>query len=93
MSDELSIDEAQRIATAYFDRRNRWPGEDERMSLMVVLMNYGDQHTRVECVGREWSGTKGDLPPRDGVPLCPNGHPMFEVGPFYRLGLVEAERP
>ena len=43
MSDELSIDEAQRIATAYFDRRNRWPGEDERMSLMVVLMNYGDQ--------------------------------------------------
>jgi len=63
------------------------------MSLMVVLVNYGDQHTRVECVGREWSGTKGDLPPRDGVPLCPNGHPMFEVGPFYRLGLVEAVRP
>lgn len=57
------------------------------MSVGVVLMNYGDKYVNVECVGLEWQGQKKDLEPGDGVPLCPNGHPLFETSraPFISL--------
>jgi len=55
----------------------------------VILMNYGWRHVKVRCINGEWAGEKGDLVPRDGVPLCPNGHVMVELSDAPRLALIE----
>jgi hypothetical protein len=90
----LSVHDAERMFESLQARRVRFPDEDEHTAFMVVVLNFGDHLTRVTCVGPEgWSGTKGDLTPRDGIPLCPNGHPMLEHVPRLRLGLVEEEVP
>lgn len=64
-------------------------GESLLMSIGVVLMNYGDGEVDVVCVNNEWVGKKKDLQPRDGIPLCPNGHPLYEVSTPPRLALVK----
>jgi hypothetical protein len=65
------------------------------MSLGVVLMNLGDSFVQVECVGGEWSGTKGDLAAQTifpkGIPLCPLKHPLIEITRAPILALVEVE--
>lgn len=85
----LDLAQAQDLAGRYFARRERFVGEDERTSFLVVVLNYGDHLTAVACIGGEWQGTKGDLPRHDGIPLCPNGHPLTESRHHQRLGLVE----
>ena len=65
--------------------------EDLMTSIGVVLMNYGDRLVQVTCVNGEFTGYKGELPPRDGIPLCPLGHPLFEVTKAPRLALIEEE--
>lgn len=65
--------------------------EDLTTAIGVVIMNYGDDQVRVKCVGQEWSGIKGELPPQPGVLLCPNGHPIFETSMTPRLVLVRLE--
>lgn len=62
--------------------------EDLMMAIGVVLMNYGDRYVKVRCVNEEWEGTKAYLTPRDGVPLCPNGHPLLEISKAPELALV-----
>jgi len=71
------------------DYRQAAFGEDFLLSLGVVLMNYGDKYVKVVCVAGEWSGTKKNLVPRDGIPLCPNGHPLIETTQAPRLALIE----
>jgi hypothetical protein len=61
------------------------------MSIGVVLMNYGDPFVKVKCTNNEWSGIKSDLTSRNGIPLCPNGHPLFEITRAPRLALVFEE--
>lgn len=87
----LDIETATDLFERLNARRERFPDEAPHTSFMVVVLNYGDHLTAVSCVGREWSGRKRDLQPRDGVPLCPNGHPLMEHGPMMRLGLVPEE--
>lgn len=84
----LKVEDGQAIYEAFRSRRERWADEDEFTALMVVLFNFGDRLTGVSCTAGEWSGVKGDLPPRDGIPLCPNGHPLFESPNRWRLGMV-----
>ncbi len=60
------------------------------MSILVVLLNYGDHLTMVSCTAGEWSGVKGDLVPSAGIPKCPNGHVLVEHRRQMRLGLVSA---
>ena len=88
MSETLKVQEAEGIAAAILWRQEHWEGESLRQSIMVVLFNYGGKYTKVECVAGEWSGIKGDLEPRNGVPHCPNGHVMFELDGGKRLALV-----
>jgi hypothetical protein len=90
----LTVIQADDIVSRFFERRGRFAEETEHTSLMVVLLNYGDHLTAVTCVGPErWSGTKADLTPRDGIPHCPNGHPLMESGNRKRLGLVDEVLP
>ena len=53
-------------------------GESLRMASAIVLLNYADRFTKVICTQGEWEGTKKDILPGDGIPHCPNGHPLFE---------------
>jgi hypothetical protein len=63
------------------------------MSLGVVLMNLGDSFVQVECIGGEWSGTKGDLAAQTifpkGIPLCPLKHPLIETSTAPTLALIQ----
>ena len=67
--------------------------EDLMMSVGIVIMNYGDSEVRVQCTGKEWRGTKGQLQEQkdDSIPLCPNGHPLFETSVAPRLGLIQLD--
>ena len=84
----LGIEDGQAIYESFRSRRDRWTDEDEFTAVMVVLFNFGDHLTGVSCTAGEWSGVKGDLAHREGIPLCPNGHPLFESPHRWRLGLV-----
>lgn len=86
---KLNLAQAQHLSSQFFTRRENWPDEDEKVSFLVVILNYGDHLTVINCTGGEWSGIKADLQPRDGVPLCPNGHPLTESNRQVRLGLVD----
>lgn len=90
----LKMKDLQVIAEAVQDRLDRWENEDLTTSICVVLANFGDHLTPVQCIKGEWSGQKQDIPRREGVgvPLCPNGHVLLETGPPLRLGLIEEER-
>jgi hypothetical protein len=87
----LSMEEAQRFVDGYNSRRERFPSEPSNTSMFVMLFNFGDHLTPVRCIKGEWAGTKGELAPRDGIPVCPDGHPLLESGEVHRLALV-AER-
>ncbi|MET0786308.1 MAG: hypothetical protein ABWY25_06340 [Paenisporosarcina sp.] len=86
----LNVTDIENIAQKVEYRRLQFD-EDFMMSLGVVLMNYGDRYVKVICINGEWSGTKADLIPRDGIPLCPNSHPLFEVSTAPRLALIEED--
>lgn len=86
----ISVNDIDEITKKITWRQEKFE-EDLRTSLGVVLMNYGDNLVKVKCVGQEWSGLKGDLLLRDGVPLCPNGHPLFEMSVAPRLALIKLE--
>lgn len=84
----LTVDQANDLADRYFRRRALFAEEDQRQSFLMVALNYGDHLTRVHCINGEWQGTKDEIPPKAGLPLCPNGHPMLETGPIFRLSLL-----
>ena len=84
----ITVDQARDLAARYFARRSRFVDEDEETSLLVVLLNFGDHLTAVSCIGGEWSGTKGELRPGNGIPVCPLGHPLLESDNQVRLALV-----
>ena len=85
----LSADTANDIANKIQKRQDRFSDEDFYTSIMVVLLNYGESSVRVGCTGSErWMGTKNELTPREGIPLCPNGHSLVEFGGGHRLALV-----
>jgi hypothetical protein len=86
----LNVGDIENIVQKIQYRRLQF-NEDLRMALGVVLMNYGDRYVKVRCINGEWSGTKADLIPRDGIPLCPNGHPLFEVSKAPQLALIEED--
>lgn len=85
----ISVHDVENIAQAIQTRQTKFTDENFVMSVGVVLMNYGDRYVKVSCVGSErWTGTKGELEPREGIPLCPNGHPLIETSQAPRLSLV-----
>lgn len=83
----IDPEDVKRITEAIEFRQVNF-GEDSLTSVAVVLLNYGERYVRVHCLPGEWSGTKGDLQPRRGIPLCPNGHPLLELGDAPRLALI-----
>jgi len=84
----LSVTEAAEIAALVEYRQGQFADESLHTSVMMAVLNYGDKFVGVRCIRGEWSGVKGDLTPRDGVPLCPNGHVMIEISAGLRLALV-----
>jgi hypothetical protein len=87
---KLTLEQADQIAELIQYRQDNFEGEDLTTSILVVLLNYGDGATPVKCIQGEFTGIKSDLPPGEGIPLCPAGHPLFETGPGMALGLVPA---
>ncbi len=87
---ELTVHQANEIAQKVIARQAAHD-EDLHTSVMVALLNYGDHLTPVHCIAGEWSGTKGDLVPSSGVPVCPSGHVLVQVMQRYRLGVVEVD--
>ena len=87
----LDVKQAKEIGEAIAVRMATFT-ETIQFATAVVLLNYGDKYKEVECVQGEWSGTKADLRPTDQIPLCPNGHPLFE-GMGKRLALIDEEMP
>ena len=88
----LTMDQVGEIIDSIEYRRSRF---DEPMStsLKVVLLNWGNGEKEVRCIDGTWAGRKRDLrqwnlEPRNGPPLCPDNHPLLEIGPDYRLGIV-----
>lgn len=86
----LTAHETNLIVDQIQDRQKKFKDETFLMSVGVVLLNFGDKYVKVRCVREEWSGIKDDLIPRDGIPLCPNGHPLFEISKAPRLALIDA---
>jgi hypothetical protein len=86
----LDVEMVQEIGKAIAHRMSKFT-ETVQFAASVVLLNYGDKYKEVECVKGEWSGTKADLPPTNRLPVCPNGHPLFE-GLGKRLALVDEEQ-
>ncbi len=89
MSDILTIDQARDIAKTISWRQKNWEKESLEDSIAIVLLNVGDEYTKVDCVRGEWSGAKTNLRMVGGLPHCPNGHPLFEVSKGKRLALVD----
>lgn len=86
----ISVSDINEISEKITRRQEKF-NEDLRTAVGVVLMNYGDGEVRVRCIKKEWSGTKSELEPTDGIPHCPNGHPLFETSVAPRLGLIRLE--
>jgi hypothetical protein len=84
----LDIGDIGNVTRAVKDRQELYD-ETLEMSIGVVLLNYGDHLTQVRCTNGEWHGKKEDVPPRRGIPLCPNNHPLFEYPNKPHLALVE----
>ena len=59
-------------------------------SIMVVLLNYGDDLTGVSCIGGDWEGVKAEaVKAPSGLPCCPiDGRPLLEGHERWRLGLM-----
>lgn len=90
----LSIEQGNEICDMYFKRREIYRDtEDDKTSLLVVLFNYGDHLKFVMCINGEWKGLKKDIEFRNGIPLCPNNHPLMEYGPDKRLALAPELNP
>lgn len=85
---KLGVADIGKITDAIEQRQRRW-GEPLHMSVGVVLLNYGEGSIEVRCTQGEWSGTKADLSGGRGLPLCPNGHPLFEGSGRQVLALVD----
>ena len=92
MSEPITIEQAGKIAETVLFRQEKFD-ETLEMSMMVVLLNYGNEFVKVVCTQGEWEGIKADLEPGPGIPACPNGHPLFETSGGKRLGLVEVSTP
>lgn len=91
MNDPLTLAQADGIALAIVQRQERFAGEELHTSVMVVLLNYGEDQVPVACIGGEWSGVKADLQPGPSIPHCPNGHVLTETSTRPQtLGVVEA---
>jgi hypothetical protein len=89
----ISIDDIEEINQKIQIRQLKFP-EDLRMSIGVVLMNFGDQFVEVSCIKGEWHGKKADLQSSSGhIPLCPAGHPLIETTTAPRLALIEGYEP
>lgn len=86
----LTTEQFEWIWEACRDRKRNFPSEPDIMTLGIVMMNIGDRFSKVFCTVCEWSGIKMDIPKReDGVPNCPDGHPLMETGERLRIGWVE----
>ena len=87
--DSLELADFNEILDALATRKRNFPTEPEDMRLGTVLFNIGDRFTKVVCVNGEWNGMKKDASRSvSGIPLCPNGHVMFETDPGPKLGWV-----
>lgn len=86
----LSLEDVGMIIKSIEARRNNFPDEDEAQCIAIVLFNIGDKYAPVSCVGREWSGYKIDLSPKNvtDLPKCPNGHVLVQ-GNGLRLGWLD----
>ena len=90
--EKISVETAHEIASSIHFRQGNYLDEDLITSVVVVLLNYGEQYREVRCTNGEWSATKQEIPSSyRGIPTCPDGHPLFEEPNRIALGWVGEE--
>lgn len=82
--DHLSTADVEMIVEAIEQRQKNFPDEPAIMTFTLVLLNIGNRFSPLTCIEEEWTGLKSDLPPFEGTPKCPNGHPVNK-GPALKL--------
>lgn len=79
---------------ANLDRPKPGSEDDAKLTLGLVLFNFGDRYSTIRCVEGEWEGVKLDLikgrehKTLQKVPTCPNGHRLKQDAGL-ALGWVE----
>lgn len=87
----IDMDDVQMILDAVEQRKKNFPEEPSDMTMYLVLLNIGERFRQVTCTEGEWTGQKKDLKPIEKqVPMCPNGHPLFQAEETVKLGWVSA---
>jgi len=85
----ISEEDLDNVLEAVRARQVNFPDEPAVLSFGVVLMNIGDRYTKVRCINGEWEGLKLEIPKGEGIPTCPNDHPLIEAQTRLRLGWIE----
>ena len=87
----MDMEMANEVAETVMGRLDR--GESLHTSLMVTLLNFGDELRGVHCISGDWSGTKAEVNvASSGLPICPqDGRPLLEDAHGWRLGLIEED--
>lgn len=89
--DPLSSEDVEMIFQAIQKRQENFK-EPAMLSAVLVMLNIGNRFAVLTCLEEEWSGFPKDVPPGEGEPKCPNGHPLRK-GPGMRLVWVTEEVP
>lgn len=86
--DFLSPQDVNMIFQAIKERHEKFPDEPMQLTAVLVMLNVGDRFAPVSCVEECWEGYLKDVPSGEGVPKCPEGHPLFKE-PGLRLAWVK----
>lgn len=86
--ERVNLEDVEMILEAVRQRKENFPDEAGVLLFALVLLNIGDRFTPVTCVHGEWSGLKKDIPKGEGLPTCPEGHPLRQ-GEGLTLGWIK----
>lgn len=75
----LDIRDVYEIFEAVETRQKNFPGEPMSMTFLLILLNIGDRYSTVVCTQGEWTSIKKEIPKGEGIPTCPNGHPLTQT--------------
>lgn len=89
IGEQITLHDIEMIFDLVAERGKKFPDEPGALTFAMVLMNVGDRFSTVQCTEQEWSGTKQEASTLEGLPICPNGHPLTYLSEM-RLGWISS---